>query len=486
MSSSRTQRTRKRNRDTVFLLQGEVHSAKKELSSLTEQNDRLLGENEQLRKLNLDLAGQLKFEKKQQCSPDCAFQAFINRISAEKYQDLVRLAFLRKVTKYTQQQDVKNKLIEVLTSPRRNSVCLALTHHPSEFASSENVLVDKDSGIVDEKSELSLQNESNTPTATCEAFQLQIGSLKEELASAALKYDEISRKLNAALAQLAASENQAKELADQLKKEREKSSTIANNLQVKEDAIERIREEYEQKISKMVMDRQEEKKQDEMGRLAMEEEKDSGKAELEKANIKIQDSEVNSIAAHLAHTAILESLQEESEECQKASHLQIATLEEKWAKAEITYKEERKRNEMLEIELAVKTDEIRILKKKNLQEKKDKTHLWKAFVGLAEDRADAEEQICKERRETAKKNASFADRIHRLEADYGKLDRVNKILANKVVDKGERCRVKEEENQRLHKYLNSLEERIDSKELLVQHLLRKQRRGVWKKLFCCS
>ena len=77
MSSSRTQRTRKRDRNTVSLLQGEVNSAKKELSSLTEQNDRLLGEKEQLRKLNLELAGQLKFEQKQQYSPDNEFQVSV-------------------------------------------------------------------------------------------------------------------------------------------------------------------------------------------------------------------------------------------------------------------------------------------------------------------------------------------------------------------------------------------------------------------------
>ena len=363
---------------------------------------------------------------------------------------------------------------------------LALKHHSSAFDCSENVLVEKDLEVVLDKLQLSFQKENNTLNPTWEVFQLQIGSLKEELASEALKYNEIVRKFDAALAQSSVFENQAKGLAEKLNKEREKSSTLAINLQIKEDAIERIREEYEQKISELVMDRQEGKKQDEMGRLAMEEEKDSAKAELEKANIKIQDLEMNNIAAELAHTAILESLQEESEEYQKASHLQIATLEEKLAKAEITYKEEGQRNKTLENELAAKTDEIRILKKKNVQEKKDKTHLWKAFVGLAEDGADAEEQICKERRETVKKNASFANRIHRLEADYAKLDKVNKILANEVVEKGERCRVKEEENQRLHKYLNGLEEKIDSKELLVQHLLRKQRRGVWKRLFCCS
>ena len=347
--------------------------------------------------------------------------------------------------------------------------------------SAKQSVIEKDSGLeIQEKS--SLRDDGDKFKALSENLTTEMAILRAKLEEKAAEVDELAEELDASENQCQALQDHSLTLANKVTEVLDANFGLEFDIEVKENEIKEINAYYQEKIKAMA-----EKNTRRLMREKMKWNKET-RLLTEKVNEKEQEmielktkEQAMHVTSNVLHKAIDITCARESQSYLK----KICCLEDNLGKAEESIKEQQKKTDKMETELIVLQRKIEFMQDEKGNREKVIEDLRAKSIELNGKKADLERGLADEMDARVKDNASFSDKIDKLEKECKEADRVNSMLESDVTAHKDRYRSRENEIKNLETQMGFLDRRMEEKEILIEHLLAKKRRGFFRRYLCC-
>ncbi|XP_065067626.1 spindle assembly abnormal protein 6 homolog [Rhopilema esculentum] len=366
--------------------------------------------------------------------------------------------------------------IQLLACKQKNAVPSACS-----LISAKQSVIEKDSGLeIQEKGPL--RDDSDKFKALSENLTTEIAILRAQLEEKAAEVDELAEDLDASENQCQALQDHSLQLANKVTEVLDVNFGLEFDIEVKENEIKEINANYQDKLKAMA--------EKNTHRLMREKMKWNKETRLLTAKVNEKEQEIKELKAkeqamhvtiNVLYKAIDITCARESQSYLKKIHC----LEDSLGTAEESIKEQQKKNDKMEMELIELQRKVEFMQDEKCKREKVIEDLKAKSTKLSSKKAELERSLADEMDARTKDNASFSDKIDKLEKECKEADRVNSILESEVTAHKDRYRSRENEIKNLETQMGFLDRRMEEKEILIEHLLAKKRRGFFRRLLCC-